>query len=73
MRNIEHHDSDVFILVVRLLALVEELCLHLDETVEGLVGDKGPVPASRYWLVVLTPIHTITLYLTWPLEQDDFC
>ena len=47
MRNIKHHDSDVFILVVRLLALVEELCLHLDETVEGLVGDKGPVPGSK--------------------------
>ena len=58
MRDIKHHDSDVFILVVRLLALVEELCLHLDETVEGLVGDKGPVPASRSMLI--GSIHLIT-------------
>ena len=47
MRDIEHHDSDVFILVVCLLALVEELCFHLDETVEGLVGDQGSVPTSQ--------------------------
>ena len=48
MGNVEHHDCNVLVLVVSLLALVEELCLHLDETVEGLVGDKGPVPASQY-------------------------
>ena len=44
MGNVKHHDSDVFILVVSLLALVKELCFHLYETVEGLVGDKGSVP-----------------------------
>ena len=47
MGNIKHHDSDIFILVVRLLAFVEELCFHLDETVEGLVGDKGSVPTFK--------------------------
>ena len=47
MGNIKHHDSDVLIFVVCLLAFVEELCFHLDETVEGLVGDKGSVPTFK--------------------------
>ena len=44
VRDVEHHDSDVLILVVILLALVPELRLHLDQAIEGLVGDEGLVP-----------------------------
>ena len=51
MGDVEHHDGDVLVLVVGLLALVEELCLHLDQAVEGLVGDQGPVPGTQRPLV----------------------
>ena len=63
MGNIKHHDSDIFILVVCLLAFVEELCFHLDETVEGLVGDKGSVPTFKSSLVFCQHSYLITSYL----------
>ena len=47
MGDVEHHDGDVLVLVVGLLALVEELRLHLDQAVERLVGDQGPVPGTQ--------------------------
>ena len=45
--NVEHHNSEVFIVIVELPALVPELCLHLDNTVEGVGGDEGLVPAVQ--------------------------
>ena len=47
MRDVEHHHRDVLILVVILLALVPELRLDFDQTVEGLVGDEGLVPGVQ--------------------------
>ena len=43
MVNVKHHDCNVRVLIVELSTLVHELCLHLDDAVEGLVGDKGLV------------------------------
>ena len=45
--DIEHHHRDVLVLVVILLALVPELRLDFDQTVEGLVGDEGLVPGVQ--------------------------
>ena len=42
--DVEHHDCNVLVVVVVLLRLVHELCLHLDDAVKGLVGDQGLVP-----------------------------
>ena len=39
--DVEHHEGDVLVVVVELLGLVAELGLHLDDAVEGLVGDHG--------------------------------
>ena len=41
---VEHHDSDVLVVIVVFLRLVHELRLHLDYAVEGLVGDQRLVP-----------------------------
>ena len=43
MVNVKHHDCNVWVFIVKLSTLVHELCLHLDDAVEGLVGDKGLV------------------------------
>ena len=45
MWNIKHHDSYIFILIVGLLTLVEELSFHLDQAVKCLVGDQGSISA----------------------------
>ena len=42
--DVEHHEGDVLVVVVELLGLVAELGLHLDDAVEGLVGDQRLVP-----------------------------
>ena len=42
--DVEHHDCNVFVIVVVLLRLVHDLCLHLDDAVKGLVGDQCLVP-----------------------------
>ena len=42
--DVEHHEGDVLVVVVELLGLVAELGLHLDDAVEGLVGDHGLEP-----------------------------
>ena len=47
MIDIKHHHRDVFILIVGLRALVEELCLYLDQAVEGLVGDESSVASVQ--------------------------
>ena len=57
MGDVEHHDGDVLVLVVGLLALVEELCLNLDQAVEGLVGDQGPVPDTQRPLVTSSDLQ----------------
>ena len=57
MGDVEHHDGDVLVLVVGLLALVEELCLNLDQAVEGLVGDQGPVPGTQRPLVTSSDLQ----------------
>ena len=41
--DVEHHDCNVLVVVVVLLRLVHELCLHLDDAVKGLVGDQSLV------------------------------
>ena len=46
--DVEHHEGDVLVVVVELLGLVAELGLHLDDAVEGLVGDHGLEPECRY-------------------------
>ena len=47
MIDIKHHHRDVFILIVGLRALVEELRLHLDQAVERLVGDESSVASVQ--------------------------
>ena len=42
--HIKHHESDVLVIIVKLLGLVAELSLHLDDAVEGLVGDHRLEP-----------------------------
>ena len=42
--HIEHHESYVLVIIVELFGLVAELCLHLDDAVEGLVGDHSLEP-----------------------------
>jgi len=37
--HIKHHECNIFVIVIKLLGLVAELRLHLDDAVEGLVGD----------------------------------
>ena len=41
---IKHHKSDILVIIVKLLGLVAELSLHLDDAVEGLVGDHRLEP-----------------------------
>ena len=42
--DIKHHQSDVLVIIVKLLRLVAELGSHFDDAVEGLVGDHGLEP-----------------------------
>jgi len=42
--HIKHHESNVLVIIVKLLGLVAELSLHLDDAVEGLVGDHRLEP-----------------------------
>ena len=42
--DIEHHQRDVLIVVVKFLGFVAELRLNLDDAVEGLVGDHRLEP-----------------------------
>ena len=42
--HIKHHESNVLVIIVKLLGLVAELSLHLDDAVEGLVGDHSLEP-----------------------------
>jgi len=42
--HIKHHESYVLVIIVKLLGLVAKLGLHLDDAVEGLVGDHGLEP-----------------------------
>ena len=42
--HIKHHESNVLVIVIKLLGLVAELGLHLDDAVEGLVGDHSLEP-----------------------------
>ena len=42
--DVEHHEGDVLVVVIELLGLVAELGLHLDDAVEGLVGDHRLEP-----------------------------
>lgn len=42
--HIEHHESNVLVIVVKLLGLVAELRLDLDDAVKGLVGDHSLEP-----------------------------
>ena len=44
MVYIKHHHCYVRVLIVEFSTLVHELCLDLDDAVEGLVGDKSLVP-----------------------------
>ena len=39
--HIKHHESDVLVVIIKLLGLVTELCPHLDDAVEGLVCDHS--------------------------------
>ena len=43
MRYIKHHDSNIFILIVSLLALIQELSLDSDQTIKSLIGDQSSV------------------------------
>ena len=43
MIDVKHHDRYVRVLIVEFSALVHELCLHLDDAVEGLVVDESLV------------------------------
>ena len=37
--DIKHHESNILIIIVKLLGLVAELCPHFDDAVKGLVGN----------------------------------
>jgi len=42
--HIKHHQRNVLVIIVKLLGLVAKLGLHLDDAVEGLVGDHRLEP-----------------------------
>lgn len=42
--NIKHHERYVLVVIVELLGFVAELCLDLDDAVEGLVGEHRLEP-----------------------------
>ena len=42
--DVKHHHGNVLVIIVELLRLVAELGLHLDDAVEGLVGDHSLEP-----------------------------
>ena len=39
--HIKHHESNVLVIIIKLLGLVAELRLDLDDAVKGLVGDHS--------------------------------
>ena len=47
MVDVKHHNCNIFILIVVITTLVHELCLDLDDAVEGLVGDECLVPGVQ--------------------------
>ena len=42
--DIEHHQRNVLVVIVKFLGFVAELSLNLDDAVEGLVGDHRLEP-----------------------------